>query len=95
MTILERLCWTLILVFGAVCNTRSMKTLKCDPDTNANPNYRRYLFWHSMWHLSLPLGAGLWIIMRWYRVQGTDYYEAGQMGLINPDSPPPCSSGAW
>lgn len=70
MSLAEYVIWFFVLLSGGVCFTNSMAALKGSP--GKPPKLQSYLFWHTAWHLSLPVGAWVWMIFRWRRLYGAE-----------------------
>lgn len=66
MSLAEWVTWFIALCCGLYCFKMSMDQLKLgDEEIKSHSILRsRYIWWHTMWHLSLPIGAGVWMMVR-------------------------------
>ena len=72
MCAVEWVVWSLTLSVGLICFRNSMAQLKAAPKRSKDGetvDLRDYLWWHTAWHWSLPLGAAVWMAVRAERLQ--------------------------
>lgn len=60
----ERLMWGMAISVALYCFYQAQAALRTRP----KPDFRAFLRWHSLWHLSLPLGAAIWCELRCARL---------------------------
>ena len=73
MSLLEWVIWCTALIIGIYCFKSSMDHLK--KSKKVKGRFHGYLRWHTLWHLSLPLGAAIWMIARNSRMEFEGFGE--------------------
>jgi hypothetical protein len=73
MALLEWVIWCTSLLIGITCFKRSIFSLKSAIAASAKDDSLAldlswYFWWHTLWHVSLPIGAALWSFARHSRL---------------------------
>lgn len=73
MALLEWVIWCTSLLIGITCFKRSIFSLKSAITASAKDDSLAldlswYFWWHTLWHVSLPIGAALWSFARHSRL---------------------------
>eukprot|EP00457_Paulinella_chromatophora_P013308 gb/GEZN01013596.1/.p1 GENE.gb/GEZN01013596.1/~~gb/GEZN01013596.1/.p1 ORF type:complete len:226 (-),score=25.13 gb/GEZN01013596.1/:327-953(-) len=69
MTYEEWFLWAVILCVGLLTYSKSTYHIKQASTTLHPHHFHGFLRWHTAWHILLPFGMALWMLMKYYNAQ--------------------------
>jgi len=76
----EWVIWCATLLVGVYCFKHSSSSLKsiAAKESKLNMDFRSYFWWHTAWHVSLPIGAAIWMFARQARLVSMEVAAGSQ-----------------